>query len=101
MQEKRYTMPEREAPVSLDVDIVVVGGGFPGVCAAVGAARAGAKVAIVERDGMLGGQAAEIYTFGIDGFVDRNGRQFVKGMQLLYRLKGYLVTTIYLKTFLI
>lgn len=80
MQERCYTMPERAAPVWGEVDVVVAGGGFPGVCAAVGAARAGAKVVLVERDGMLGGQAAEIYTFGLDGFVDNNGTQFVKGI---------------------
>jgi len=80
MQKKYYTIPAREAPVLDSLDVVVAGGGFPGVCAAVGAARVGAKVAIVERDGMLGGQAAEIYTFGLDGFVDNNGRLFVKGI---------------------
>ena len=80
MPEKCYTMPAREAPIQEDLDVVVVGGGFPGVCAAVAAARAGARVAIIERDGMLGGQAAEIYTFGLDGFIDNNGRQFVKGI---------------------
>ena len=80
MQKKYYTIPAREAPVLESLDVVVVGGGFPGVCAAIGAARAGAKVAIVERDGMLGGQAAEIDTFGLDGFVDNNGRLFVKGI---------------------
>ena len=73
-------MPPRQAPVLATTDVVVVGGGFPGVCAAVGAARAGASVAMVERDGVLGGQAAEIYTFGLDGFIDRNGKQFVAGV---------------------
>jgi len=73
-------MPQREAPVLATADVVVVGGGFPGVCAAVGAARAGASVAMIERDGALGGQAAEVYTFGLDGFIDRNGKQFVAGV---------------------
>jgi glycine/D-amino acid oxidase-like deaminating enzyme len=61
-------------------DVVVAGGGFPGVCAAVAAARAGARVALLERDGTLGGQAAEIYTFGLDGFVDREGRLYAAGI---------------------
>ena len=38
-------------------DVVVVGGGPAGVCAAVAAARNGAKVALVEKTAMLGGMA--------------------------------------------
>lgn len=38
-------------------DVVVVGGGPAGVCAAVAAARGGAKVALVEKTAMLGGMA--------------------------------------------
>ena len=38
-------------------DVVVVGGGPAGVCAAVAAARNGAKVALVEKTAMLGGRA--------------------------------------------
>ncbi len=36
-------------------DVAVVGGGISGVCAAIGAARAGAKVILIERYGFLGG----------------------------------------------
>ena len=39
----------------LDVDVAVAGGGPAGVCAAVTAARMGAKTVIVERFGCLGG----------------------------------------------
>jgi hypothetical protein len=46
----------------------------------VAAARAGTKVVLIERDGLLGGQAAEVYTFGLDGFIDNTGKQFVKGI---------------------
>ena len=59
MQGESHTLPAREVPELAEVDVAIVGGGFPGVCAAVTAARAGAKVALIERDGMLGGQAAE------------------------------------------
>jgi hypothetical protein len=38
-------------------DVVVVGGGPGGVCAAVGAAREGASVLLIERYGFLGGMA--------------------------------------------
>ena len=38
-------------------DVVVVGGGTTGVCAAIAAARAGAKTALIEIQGFLGGNA--------------------------------------------
>ena len=43
---------------SYQYDIVVVGGGTAGVAAAVGAAKAGAKTLMVERNAYLGGEAA-------------------------------------------
>ncbi len=44
-------------PVIRERDVVVVGGGPGGLGAAIGAARAGAKVLLVERYGFLGGMA--------------------------------------------
>jgi len=44
-------------PTLLEADLVVVGGGPAGMCAAVAAARAGLEVAVVERWPMLGGQS--------------------------------------------
>ena len=38
-------------------DVIVVGGGPGGVCAAVGAAREGTSVLLIERYGFLGGMA--------------------------------------------
>jgi hypothetical protein len=49
------TEPGRELPVLLDTDVVVVGGGPAGIAAAAGAAKAGAKVVLVERYSCLGG----------------------------------------------
>ncbi|MEA3367715.1 MAG: FAD-dependent oxidoreductase [Planctomycetota bacterium] len=49
--------PARTVPVADDVDVCVLGGSCTGVFAAVAAARLGAKVAIVERQGFLGGTA--------------------------------------------
>jgi len=46
-----------EPPVLLETDVLVVGGGAAGTCAAINAARAGARVALVDRWGMLGGLA--------------------------------------------
>lgn len=47
--------PARKIPVFHRTDVVVVGGGPAGFAAAVAAARSGAKVALVERYGSLGG----------------------------------------------
>jgi len=49
--------PPRETPVVADVDLCVIGGSCTGVFAAVAAARLGAKVALVENLGLLGGVA--------------------------------------------
>jgi len=43
------TEPERKTPVVGEVDLLVCGGGFAGVAAAVCAARLGAKVMLLER----------------------------------------------------
>jgi hypothetical protein len=49
------TVPSRTAPVILDVDVVVCGGGPAGMAAALAAAEEGARVALLERYGFLGG----------------------------------------------
>jgi len=51
----KVIQPARELIVFQSVDVVVVGGGVAGWGAALGAARTGAKVAVVERDSGLGG----------------------------------------------
>ena len=47
--------PARTVEVIAELDVLVVGGGPAGVCAAVAAARAGARTMIVERHGFVGG----------------------------------------------
>jgi hypothetical protein len=44
----------------LNFEIIVVGGGLPGVCAAIAAARKGAKTALIEARPVLGGNASSL-----------------------------------------
>ena len=59
-----YTRSE-QIPVTHDMDVLVVGGGPGGIGAAVMAARAGARVLLVERYGFPGGMATagEVHPF--------------------------------------
>lgn len=70
------------------VDILVAGGGFGGICAALSASREGMHTALVEKNAVLGGQAAEIDTWGLDGFVSRDGHLIVAGYpwELLWKI---------------
>ena len=49
------TLPARRALLAAETDVLVVGGGTAGVCAAIAAARQGAKTLLVEAAGFLGG----------------------------------------------
>ena len=51
------TEPERKIPVVENTDLLVCGGGFAGVAAAVCAAQNGARVLLLEKYGFLGGLA--------------------------------------------
>lgn len=62
------TEEERDIPVQEDVDVLVVGGGPAGVCAAVGAARAGARALLIERYGFLGGMWTAGMVLTLAGF---------------------------------
>jgi flavin-dependent dehydrogenase len=68
-------------PVEAEVDVVVVGGGPSGIAAALGAARNGAKVALIERYGFLGGTAtaAMVGPF-MTSYSDDGETQLVKGI---------------------
>ena len=55
MKDGKVYEPAKELPVFHETDVVVVGGGPAGFAAAVSAARAGSKVALVEAAGSLGG----------------------------------------------
>lgn len=51
------TEPERQVPVAHEVDVLICGGGFAGIAAAVAAARNGVSTMLIEKYGFLGGLA--------------------------------------------
>jgi len=53
------TTPDRDIPTEeIHADLTVVGGGLAGVCAAIAAARQGARVALVQNRPVLGGNSS-------------------------------------------
>ncbi len=74
-------------------DVVVIGGGFSGVCAALASARHGMKTALVQNRPVLGGNASSEIRININGAL-RNSARFKKDvgeggilMELLHRNK--------------
>lgn len=63
---------------TLRYDVAVVGGGPGGIPAAIAAARQGAKVLLVEKNGFLGGNM----TIGLPllGYLDKDGNTVIKGI---------------------
>ncbi len=59
-----------ETPVSARTDVLVVGGGPAGICAAIAAARNGARVILAERYGHLGGLASGGEVIVLDDMAD-------------------------------
>ena len=68
MDKKFYSEPARELHVLAEVDVLVVGGGPSGVCAAIGAAKAGADTMLVESLGSFGGMWTNGLVTTLGGF---------------------------------
>src|SRR2546421_9649001 len=64
------TEAARETPVVAETDVLVVGGGPAGLCAAVTAARSGARVILTERYPHLGGLASGGEVIVLDDMAD-------------------------------
>ncbi|MBC7256153.1 MAG: FAD-dependent oxidoreductase, partial [Chloroflexi bacterium] len=90
---KTFREPSHEIPIVRDVEVLVIGGGPSGLAAAIAAARAGARVTLVERFGYLGGTATASLMACINGFrnqVEPDHTQVVRGIaeEIVLRLKA-------------
>jgi hypothetical protein len=72
--------PSRDIPVARDTDVLVIGGGPGGVASAIAAARAGAKVVLLERYGHLGGMATGGLVNAIPNLATLEGEQGIAGI---------------------
>lgn len=71
----------KQLPIVATPDVLVCGAGLAGIGAAVAAARGGATVMVIERNGFAGGFFTAIIGSAFDGFVDeRTGTPVVGGI---------------------
>jgi len=83
---------EKTVPMYGEYDVAVLGGGPAGVCAAIEAARMGAKVLLVEALGMLGGMATSGLVSPLMTVYDREGESLAVGEIDIEELQRTLVS---------
>ncbi len=77
------TIEQKEVPVLLDCDVLVVGAGMSGFSAAVSAGRSGVRVVLAEANHFPGGVATSGLMCSISNyFVTRDGRQMTTGLPI-------------------
>src|ERR1700683_1081812 len=62
---KTIVEPARSVDVVLETEVLVVGSGPGGLAAALASARAGARTALIDRNGCFGGNITQV---GVEGF---------------------------------
>jgi hypothetical protein len=85
-----YHEVARDIPITHRADVIVVGGGVAGVCAAIASARIGADTVLIERYGALGGNLTIGLLEASMSFHDRDGKQLIGGIpdEIIRRLKA-------------
>jgi heterodisulfide reductase subunit A-like polyferredoxin len=63
MRKKFIYEPAKRIQVADNVDVAVAGGGPTGIGATIGAVRVGARVALIERNGFMGGMGSVLMAF--------------------------------------
>ncbi len=92
----KVLQPARELSVLHTTDVLVVGGGPAGICAAIAAKRAGADVVVVERYGHFGGLWTGGLVLLVIGHIVKGGKQVCQGvgeemMRRLDKMEGAIV----------
>ena len=69
MKKYVHEIPDHKTPVPVEkeYDVIVVGGGLSGVCAAIASARTGAKTAIIQERSVYGGNASSEIRMHVKG----------------------------------
>lgn len=85
---EKAALSEALLPVSMDVDVAVVGGGASGIAAAVSASRNGARTLLIEQRGFLGGMGTVALVPAFCPFTDKE-KPIVRGigLELMERMK--------------
>ncbi len=87
-----YTEYKKDIPHKGHYDVIIIGGGPSGVCAAIESARAGKKTLLVEAYGMLGGMATTSLVSPLMTVYDRDGDELTVGgiyREIVNRLKEF------------
>ena len=83
--------PRKTIPTIHETDVLVIGAGPAGVCAAIGAARAGSKVTLVERYNHFGGLSTGGLVLVILGHIVDDKTEVCRGIggEFMQRLEKY------------